>query len=258
VRRLSLVALLAFAFLFAAAASRADQVQEIQVTAQNYGSASVNPVILSSFDPSLGTLNSVNVSIQGTFSDTILTFPTVDGEGIPVQLPFVVDLSQDFQGFISFLSPTDINVTGLTDGFGDPIQVIGTYDYTFTFDPNTDLIGQAVMSVNVNGGVVGAVAGSVNPIPMPIALGTMADFESPVPGFSIPLVGTESTVVQDESDATAITTPPADQGAIIVQYNYTATIPDQPVPEPPTGLLLLLGMPLLFWGFRLRGKQTLV
>jgi hypothetical protein len=255
-RRLSIIAVLVLAGLFTARASRADGTTEVSLVSfvgQSY-SGTTNVISIPSFDPSQGTLDSVNVTIQGTFTDTIDTIPTITPDG-PIPEPFQVELSQNLQGFMSFFAPTNIYIDGFTTGLGTPIEVVGQYIYTFTVDPTTDLIGAVPMSATVN---VTAGPASVTTDPIPLAQGTLSDFQSPIPGVSIPLFGVEGTTVTAQG-GTAFAEPPTDTGAVLVEYNYTTSIPDtgQTVPEPPTYALLFIGLALLVSLGRIANRRSL-
>ena len=182
------------------------------------------PSFLTPFDHTLGTLTSVDVSIIGGVTATILT--DVDFGIGPIETPFSVGLDQDFQGiggFFTFFQPGSFQFTGVGSGAGEAQTLTLPFDYEFQFNSFDNLTGQTN---------VGAFGPLIPPI---LAFGNFAsftdthsflmqEFEVLSPSAIIPSVG--GTVVSEQS-----------QGGIEVTYHYTPAT--SPVDEPAT--LLLLG-----------------
>jgi hypothetical protein len=182
------------------------------------------PSFLTPFDHTLGTLTSVDVSIIGGVTATILT--DVDFGIGPIETPFSVGLDQNFlgiDGFFTFFQPGSFQFTGVGSGAGEAQTMSQAFDYEIHFDSLSNLTGEASI-------------GDSGPLSPPIlAFGNLNDFidtHSPVmqefevlsPSTIIPSVG--GSVVSEQS-----------QGDIRVTYHYTAAT--SPVGEPAT--LLLLG-----------------
>lgn len=93
---------------------------------------SVNP-----FDTSLGSLNSVNISIAGTLSTIIRANLISDGAGGYQILPFISYDNQKFVGannqYFQFDTPAIFSHMGVT-GVGSSYQFDDTFNYTLSFD----------------------------------------------------------------------------------------------------------------------------
>lgn len=184
------------------------------------------PSFLTPFDHTLGTLQSVQVSILGAVTATIAT--TFDAAPIPIPVPFSVGVDQTFFGipgnaFFSFLQPATFVFSGTGSGLGELQTLTQPFDYEFTFNAFANLVGQT--SVGFSGPL----------IPPGIAFGNFAgftdtfspllqEFELIEPSTTYPSVG--GTLVSWSN-----------QGAITVQYDYVPA--GAPMDEPST--LLLLG-----------------
>jgi hypothetical protein len=182
----------------------ADSFKIVSVGLGSFG----GPSFLTPFDHTLGTLTSVDVSIIGGVTATILT--DVDFAIGPIETPFSVGLDQYFQGiggFFTFFQPGSFQFTGVGSGAGEAQTLSEPFDYEFHFDSLSDLIGQAPV-------------GAAGPLGQPIfAFGSLNDFidthsflmqefEVLSPSTIIPSVG--GTVVSEQS-----------QGDIRVTYHYT-------------------------------------
>jgi hypothetical protein len=177
----------------------------------NGGSLSFSP-----FDPSLGTLNSVNVSIIGTVDATVIPTPNFAFNGaVIVPIPYGVTvagslsftaLSQNtFGGFTtSFAQPFSFSQSSISDGTGSPIDIPIFVSDSFTFNSFSDITGFAV---STDGSVEDA---------------TLSDF---IAGpLSSSLSPTEIVVanVSDDGSNLPVTVPLVNvNGAMILTYNYT-------------------------------------
>ena len=85
-------------------------------------------VMLQPFDTSLGTLDSVEVTIDGTITANIVTQPNYDlvgGAAIPIPINYLVAGTQNFIGGgggsgFSWEVPATFFFSGLGSGFGEP------------------------------------------------------------------------------------------------------------------------------------------
>ncbi len=103
---------------------------------------------LNYFDPSLGTLDSVNVQINGELQGVVVTA----GAGcspVCVPAPYNVQVDQTFSGlggqFFSFDTPAQFDFTG-AGTIGEAFPLDTAFSYSFNFTSTTDLIGFTVPS----------------------------------------------------------------------------------------------------------------
>jgi hypothetical protein len=196
-------------------------------------SGMTNTFEIQPFNPSLGTLDSVNVTIDGEITGTILTLPNLvpDGAGgfIPMGLPYIATISQNFAGSpFSFSSQAMIIATSAGLGEGDPIALL--FDYGFTFGSLSNLTGFTTTS--------GGISGGTTSLPPVLIDGTLNGWESSIlpliieiPYVTASVTGGAEPVIPDLSE----------NGALIVQYNYETPTPVS-TPEPRTLSLMACGL----------------
>lgn len=182
------------------------------------------------FDPSLGTLDSVNVTITGAITGVIITLPNFVpdpfGNLFPLPQPYSVTITQNFTGGpFTFFLPAQATLSGTSTGTGDNIPITLPFNYGFTFDQFSNLTGFATGSGSISGGTS---PGLID--------GTLNGWES-----SIPLLLFENTLVlEQQSFGVSPSVPPIEQGGLIVQYSYETP----PVSTPEPGSLPLLASAL--------------
>lgn len=209
-----------------ASASDLSETQAIDL-GTNSVAGSILPV--TPFDPSLGTLDRVDVQIDGTAVMTVGTLPNLlpCGPAIcPTPEPFSIELDAGFNGlasrFFSFSSPAKYIGTGATDGLGTPQVLTLPYTMDFSFTSATDLLGLTVPKIT----------GWQVP---PIVDGKLADFETFVGRFY---------ELQDSFQFSSMALNAAyplsfsNDGTMQITYQYAPPAPPR-VPEPAS--LLLLG-----------------
>jgi hypothetical protein len=184
------------------------------------------------FDPSLGTLDEVYVSIQG---QTRLDFGAdvyTDSYGNPLPYTFSVSVEQEFFGlagkFFAFESPAIFLFSGVATGSGSFHSFLSPFTYNFIFDDTTDLLGFTVPQ-----------ATGINMITPPSSIsGLREDFiETIMPINEIDLVQQFSSISTfEEPYLMALSS----EGSIIIEYDYTPS--PAPVSEPATVLLLSSGL----------------
>jgi hypothetical protein len=191
-------------------------------------------VMLQPFDTNLGTLDSVEVTIDGTITANILTQPNyavVGGAAIPIPIDYLVAGTQNFIGGgggsgFSWEVPATFLFSGLGLGFGEPEASVDVFNYSFRFTHQTDLIGFA------------GISSSGPTAPPGVAFGTLSGFTSPILPFLLENMDLEGG---DGSGGTFLDSTV--EGAIIVEYDYTPTpLPTAPASEPATLLLLASGI----------------
>lgn len=233
VRQLLAVTLVTFAVLASSTPpAAADQIVQIHAfDTTSTGGAGLDFLGIQPFDPAMGTLDVVGVSIIGSLTVT----------GTAAGGPFTVRVSQDFFGlagkFFDFSSPAQLLVIG-SGVAGQPATAVATFSYSFQFNQATDLFGFTVPTV---GGLFGFV---------PTIGGTRANFLTTV----LPI--NEIDVVQlFELPLTSGITPLThqSQGALTITYDFTPAA----VPEPGSLVLLTVGsVSALAYGWRRRIRMA--
>lgn len=222
--RLKLVFLVGLSFMLPSALAATTLTQFVSIGFSGPSS----PMFLPPFNHTLGTLDSVEVTIDGTVSALVQTFPLFDGQGNPIPSPFSVSVDQNFSGisshsFFSFALPSTFVLSGLASGTGEVQSLSVPFLYGFHFDSSTDLLGFT------------AVSASGPAIPPGLAYGTLAGFTDT---FS-PLM-MEFMVMSPGAAENASLASFSSDGAILVQYDYTPA--PAPVPEPASLLLFGSGL----------------
>jgi hypothetical protein len=191
----------------------------VMVTAFTFGAGNDS---FGAFDPSLGTLQSVNVQISGDFEPLILSDAPTAGFIEPLTV------SQSFTPFgHGFTSITPSVITGLliTNGFAAPATAIVSFQDSFTFNALSDIPGftadsyGAILDGHLADFLPGGPAGS-QIVEFPTLTATAIGFD----GSILPAIST--TVL----------------GGGLVTYTYvTANVPPPAVPEPAAWTLILAG-----------------
>ena len=237
-QRFLLAGLAAFCFLVFPGRAAADSTFQIV----GFVSGPDGFIGLTPFDPSLGTLTSVDVSIQGQLSATLQTFQNPCAPAGVCPLPYLAAIDQNFFGlagrYFTFGSNAEFQFTGLASGAGESLPLIETYTYNFTFNSFTDLVGFAVLNPSFGG------PASLFLPPITVN-GTVSGFQQ-----SIIPINEVDEVVSPGATAGGVLTGLTDAGSISITYNYTPP-PPPTVPEPSSLLLLVCGLPAVFFRSRL-------
>lgn len=186
---------------------------------------------LTPFDPALGTLDSVNVTLNGAITVLGLASPFRDGFGTALPYSYQVNVTQDFDGladqFFDFDSDALLTLTGSASGAGEPFSLSAFFSYGFTFDSTTDLVGFTFPSFSASPGILSPPTG---------ISGTRADFLASIVSLNqIALI--ESVSAGLASPVPVSVSGISTSGALLVQYNYTPTS----VPEPTPLALMAIG-----------------
>ncbi len=161
------------------------------------------------YDPALGRLDVVQVSIQGVLS-IIGSAQTVGS--------YQVEVTQDFAGvnagvddrLFEFGAPARLIYNGVALAPDEPFAVSTPFTYTFTFDAGTDAVGYAV----------GTLSSDWVSVPPPTIFGRRADFvESEQPADQITLVQSPTAI-----GAVAVA---SSSGTLSLDYHYTLALPWQ-------------------------------
>jgi hypothetical protein len=187
--------------------------------------------IYDDFDPSLGTLTAVNVSVSGSVMVALSTpVFTPAGNGVASGYPFTFDVQEQFHGATSLVPATDYLLAGEASAGVPETQIPINYDYSFKVDSQTDAMdGLALVSLQAT------TSGSV--IPATYASTTLASFIGP-PGVTLQFAFYDLfSGSGGSSDYEPVTFDGITGGASLsIEYDYTA-------PEPG-GIACIV--PLLF------------
>ena len=200
-----------------------------------FAASPIDPIEVTPFDPSLGTLDTVHVTINGVLIVTGQTVQhgTVDPLAgfIPLPYQYRVDVAQDFDGlgttFFDFSSPATFMLPGVASGVPSPFTLATPFTYDLVFDSTTDLIGfdlPAVSGVTIPplGGVVGPRNAFIDTGAL-LNLVVLSHTATPIAlGGPLPLVFSVGA-----------------SGLLSIEYTYT---PLATVPEPASLTLLTSGL----------------
>lgn len=203
------------------------------------------PALLSydEFDPSLGTLDSVDISFTGMATIRSQTEVNLQNSGLflfPEPYTAPVNLSLGFEsisrGFETTLDSV-IPLTVVANGEGDIATTIMPFSFSFTIDQDQDY-GVPVL-VDPDG------SGSASAMAISASLADFQPFDPLITGLPIYTYFTASTLSFDPRITPFITTL---SGSMQVNYWYTQEIEVAPVPLPAaawlfgSGLLGLVGV----------------
>ena len=218
--RFLLPALIAVAVTWPTAA-RADVV----IFNSPFSGAPLDLIDVTPFDGTLGTLDSVHVTINGVLVAEGLTPANgvVDPSAgfIPIPYQYRVDVTQDFDGlgatFFDFSTPATFLLSGAASGFASPFTLVSPFNYDFEFDSTTDLIGFDFPTVS--GGIIPPLGG---------VIGTRNAFVDTGAIFNEIVLLHSATPVALNGPLPLVSSFGA-SGSLLIQYTYT---PFAPVPEP--------------------------
>ena len=214
-----------------------------QINAHGFSTASNLALIgVTPFDPALGTLDSVHVTIEGTLGASGIA-PAWYAQGpagpVPIPYSFQVQVTQDFFGlanrFFEFDSAALFTLPGEAQGVGENFLLATQFSYDFSFTAATDLAGFTPV-------VPGTTFGTL--VPPVSASALRSDFLEGLPYFyEVDLV--QSASVLSFGAVTPVLTQVQTAGALMVRYEYTPPAPPAEVPAPGSLPLLLAGFAVL-------------
>jgi hypothetical protein len=200
-----------------------------------FAGSTLDLIDVTPFDGSLGTLESVHVTINGvmTVSGQTPLHGTVDPFAgfIPIPYQFGVNVAQDFDGlgaaFFDFSTPATFVMQSIAPGVQSPFTLVAPFTYDFEFDAITDLIGFDIPTVS--GGIIPPLAGVV---------GTVSGFVDTSALFNQIILSHIATPVGMGGPLPLVTSAGA-SGLLSLEYTYT---PAAAVPEPASLSLVASGV----------------
>ena len=214
-----------------------------------------SPLIFDAFDPALGILESVTVSLDGatTTAGTLPLSVTADPSGVVVPVPYVYDIAvrQDFPE-LRFLNTPEVRYVGsVTSTTAIPFASVANFNHSIVLDATTDLAGLATVG---SASVVAQplnLGGTVISIPPGVAFLTRQDFIGAVPGVTLPLLQfpTLSYTAAAPVASGVLTGTVSSQGRMRIRYTFEPAVN---VPGPGTLGLVLAGLALPGLGSALR------
>jgi hypothetical protein len=186
------------------------------------------------FDPALGTLYNVSITIQGNMSATVFNTPFGDINN-PIPYGYTIGVHQLFYGvpssiFFEFQDPGGtFIINGHSLGNQDTFAFATSFSYDFRFNDITDLFG-------------GTVPNTSNVLPPPFINGLLENFiENRVASNMIALEQWNEYLGGSGPPPSLITSEAS--GILMIRYDYTL------VPLPTSVLLLGSGF-LGLWGLK--------
>ncbi|HKJ10160.1 MAG TPA: VPLPA-CTERM sorting domain-containing protein [Gammaproteobacteria bacterium] len=207
--------------------------------AQSVSFDSPAPTLLSydEFNPSLGTLDSVDITFTGLATIKSLTQPNVIMSGIlptPVSYSVPIDLNLGFDSISRGFKTTLDSIAPLTvmaDGAGDAATTIMPFSFSFTIDHNQDY-GVPVFA-DPDG------SGSASSMIISASLADFLPIDPLLTGLPIYTSFTATTLSFDPRVNPFLTTL---SGAMQINYWYTKEIQVSPVPLPAAAWLFGSGL----------------
>ena len=200
-----------------------------------FSGSMLDEFMVTPFDPSLGTLDHVLVSIDGVL--TVSGTTGVNLQGIPpapVPFPFTVEVTQNFLGLAGRLfsfsgGPATFGFSGVASGAGTPFTFGTTFAYDFELNAATDAAGSVLPSFSSSDGTL---------VPPPNGvLGLRSTFvDNGIPNNVMQLIQQASVPPNQGQSPTFVTAFNAG-GSVEIQYVYTPAV----VPEPGIAVLLIMG-----------------
>jgi hypothetical protein len=206
------------------------------------------------FDPTLGTLTSIDVNISGVLSASGTTglnmIQQAPGVFVPVPYGYQVNVTQQFSGLVGkyfdFVNPASFTFSGTASGSGEGFSFLTIFGYSFTFDAQSDIAGFVLPSSSTSAGVLTPPLGGIT--------GLRSDFlQTNVPLDEIDMFQTWSGLSQSGSAQSLQISSVTSSGQLQITYNYTPAAPTA-VPEPAALMLVSLGVTWLAVARYRRGR----
>lgn len=199
-------------------------------------SGSFDTVGFASFDPTLGTLDRVDIAINGSLvlqGPTQTSFIQTQAGPVPQPVALAATVSQDFfrigignRGF-EFGLPAQFFFNGLATGAGEPAILSRPFSYSFAFTDFTDLLGFAIPSFTGANQPPTTVNGQRD---------DFLDLAPPLDALSIDIA--VQTMIEQLTGFAGATVNA--NGSILMTYTYTT--PPVAVAEPATLGLIAFGL----------------
>ena len=209
------------------------------------GGVAVGTLTLDSFDPAQGTLDSVDVSIDGSIS-TNAFLPPFFGVGAPgelIPIPYPYTFSQRLPG-LGFAVDPKITFNGVAIGLAPiPFSADISHEFSFSLTESTDLTGLSPVSSNYSGSHSLGSAVFVNP---ESNSRHRVEYVSSIIGSSTPLVLQPMLMLDPVSAVGPFSGNVTWEGTIGIDYNYTESLAPA-VPIPGAAWLFVSALGVVGW-----------
>jgi len=235
-RLLAIVGILVAALLVNARPAHAASITNFY----GFSGSITDAIAVDPFDPALGTLNSINISITGALTvvgTTGLNMVVVPpGVQAPQAYGFQVTVTQLFFGlankYFEFEDPATFLFTGNATGVGEGFAFTTNYGYGFTFNTASDFVGFVIPTTSTTFGTLTPPLGGVS--------GLRSNFlDTIVPIDEIDFFQSWSSLNQSGTALPTVISTVNNTGLLQITYNYT------PVPEPASWMLVVVGAAVL-------------
>jgi hypothetical protein len=247
----------------AAAAAHADVITQTRAfnlssAATLGGGGDADVLLFNQFDATAGTLDSVDVFIDGQLTFALQLPASFVAVPAPTPVPYAFDIvaALDFGGQASdFLVTPGVRLQGPAPGGPAPfpLAALDVFTHSFSYTAASDLAGLAV--VTTTHGAQVTTLGSLSTIPPGLTSGLRQDFDAPGPGIPLlvaPQLLLAPPLFLGATEPATFSGVVSAAGTVRIVYNFT---PNPPAVPEPAALVLLVAGGTAAWARRRRWSR---